>query len=69
MEDYKLAYLKLFNEVTDVIAQLQQIQLKAEDILTHEKEKRTVNRPLFASRSPRKAQPASAPSPSALRPY
>ncbi|WP_264472917.1 hypothetical protein [Intestinibacillus massiliensis] len=36
MEDYKLAYLKLFNEVTDVIAQLQQIQLKAEDILTHE---------------------------------
>lgn len=31
--DYKDAYLKLFNEITDLIEQLKKIQQEAEDIV------------------------------------
>ena len=32
MPDYKELYLKLFNEITDVIEKLKEIQKKAEEI-------------------------------------
>ncbi len=39
MEDYKEMYFKLFNKITDVIAELQEIQQLTEEIYIDKQEK------------------------------
>ncbi len=38
MENYKEAYLKLFNEVTDIIEKLKEAQISCEEIFLSQKQ-------------------------------